>query len=177
MRRNEIERLLPGVYQLALHPVETTGLADDRRLAAMLDVMEELHHPSEEILDRLDSYVDPRRAPEAFVRYLAGWVDMDWLAAGNRVTTGSGRLRELVAEAMSLSRWRGTARGLTGILQAATGVSGFAIEETPEGEDGQPRPFHIRIHAPKSVEEHGAMVERIVAAEKPASVTHEVMYG
>src|SRR6187549_1637382 len=105
MRRAEIERLLPGVYQLALHPVETSGLGEDRRLAAALDAMEALHDPSEQILNRLDSFVDPRRAPDDFVTYLAGWVDLDWLTGG-RVTTGQGRLRELVADAMTLSRWR-----------------------------------------------------------------------
>jgi phage tail-like protein len=167
MRRTEIERFLPGVYQLALHPVETSGLGEDRRLAAALDAMEELHDPSEQILDRLDSYVDPRRAPDDFVTYLAGWVDLDWLTGG-RVTTGQGRLRELVAEAMILSRWRGTEHGLVDFLRAATGVSDFDIDEST--------PFHLRIRAPAAIREHEAMIERIVETEKPASVTYEVAY-
>jgi phage tail-like protein len=175
MRRNEMARLLPGVYQLALNPVGTSGLGRDTRLAAALDAMEELHNPCEETLDRLDSYVDPRRAPDAFVTYLAGWVDLEWLTGG-RVTTGPGRLRELVAQAITLSRWRGTARGLTDFLVAATGISGFAIDESPPDDAGRPRAYHLRIRAPAAVREHAAMIERIVETEKPASVTYEVTY-
>jgi phage tail-like protein len=175
MRRSEIARLLPGVYQLALEPVDTSGLGTDTRLAAALDAMEELHNPCEEKLDRLDSYIDPRRAPDEFVTYLAGWVDLEWLTGG-RVTTGPGRLRELVAQAMTLSRWRGTGSGLTDFLVAATGVSGFVIDESPPDESGRPRPFHLLIHAPAAVQEHAALIERIVETEKPASVTYEVTY-
>lgn len=177
MRRNEIKHLLPGVYQLALHPVATGELEPDRRLAAALDAMEELHQPSEEILEHLDAFVDPRRAPDDFVTYLAGWVDLDWLAVGGRVTTGPGRLRELVSVAMALSRWRGTARGLLDFLRAATGVSGFRIDEQPLGPDNQPVPFRIRITAPGVMREHAALIERIVEAEKPAFVTYEVRYA
>ena len=176
MRRNEIERLLPGVYQLALHPLETSALAADTRLAGLLDAMEELHDPCEQILARLDSYVDPRRAPDAFVTYLAGWVDLDWLAVSGRVTTGPGRLRELVAVAMEESRWRGTARGLTSFLTAATGVSGWSIDEHPPSTDAAQRAFHLVVHAPQSVAPDAAMVERIVETEKPAAVTYEVRY-
>jgi len=175
MRRNEIEQLLPGVYQLALHPLETSALVSDTRLAGLLDAMEELHDPAEQTLVRLDSYVDPRRAPDAFVTYLAGWVDLDWIAVSGRVTTGPGRLRELVAVAMEESRWRGSAKGLTSFLVAATGVSGWTIDEAP-AQDGVPHPFHLVIHAPASVAPHAAMIERIVESEKPAAVTYEVSY-
>jgi phage tail-like protein len=176
MRRNEIEQLLPGVYQLALHPLETSALVSDTRLAGLLDAMEELHDPAEQILMRLDAYVDPRRAPDTFVTYLAGWVDLDWIAVSGRVTTGAGRLRELVAVAMEESRWRGSAKGLISFLVAATGVSGWTIDEAPPAEDGHRRPFHLLIHAPASVAPHAAMVERIVESEKPAAVTYEVTY-
>jgi phage tail-like protein len=168
-------RFLPGVYQLALEPIDTGGLGQDTRLAAALDAMEELHDPCEKKLDILDSYVDPRRAPDEFVTYLAGWVDLDWLTGG-RVTTGPGRLRELVAQAIALSRWRGTARGLKDFLTAATGDAGFAIDESPTDDSGRLRAFHLRITAPSALSEHAAMIERIIEAEKPASVTYEVTY-
>lgn len=177
MRRSEIERLLPGVYQLALHPPATTDLDPDRRLAALIEVMEALHHPSEAILDQLDSFVDARRTPEAFVPYLAGWVDLDWLAERGRVTTGPGRLRELVAQAMELSRWRGTARGLIEFLSAATGTSDFDVDEAPVLTDGQAVPFHLVITGPAEMRPHAALIERIVDAEKPAFVTYELRFA
>ena len=40
MRRPEIERLLPTVYQLAIDPVED-WIKPDRRLGAVLEAMEE----------------------------------------------------------------------------------------------------------------------------------------
>lgn len=175
MRRNEIARFLPGVYQLALHPIDTSGLGQDTLLAAALDAMEELQDPCEQKLNQLDSYIDPRRAPDEFVSYLAGWVDLDWLTGG-RVTTGPGRLRELVARAMALSRWRGTAHGLTEFLVTATGSAGFHIDDAPTDESGAARPFHLRITAPEAMRPHAAMIERILDAEKPASVTYEVSY-
>ena len=42
MRRSEMARLLPGVYQLALEPLQAgngAGLGQDTRLAAALDAM------------------------------------------------------------------------------------------------------------------------------------------
>jgi phage tail-like protein len=176
MRRSEMAGLLPGVYQLALNPTEVSALAADTRLAAALDAMEEMHHPAEQILDRLESYVDPRRAPDEFVTYLAGWVDLEWLTGG-RVTTGPGRLRELVADAMTLSRWRGTCQGLVDFLIAATGDSGFSIDEAPPDADGRPQPFHMRVNAPGAVREHDALIGRIVETEKPAYVTYELVYA
>ena len=67
MRRPEIERLLPSVYRLALDPPDEWGLAPDEALGALLDAMETLHQPIEDILDRLETYLDPRRADVLFV--------------------------------------------------------------------------------------------------------------
>jgi hypothetical protein len=101
---------------------------------------------------------------------------VDWLAVSGRVTTGLGRLRELVAVAMEDSRWRGTSRGLTSFLQAATGVSGWSIDERSPGSVAAQSAFHMVVHGPKSVAPHAPMVERIVEMEKPAAVTYELLY-
>ena len=74
-----IARLLPGIFQSALHPAAAGIVEPDRRLAALLGVMESLQAPVEDVLDGLHHHVDPRRAPPRFVPYLAGWVDLDWL--------------------------------------------------------------------------------------------------
>src|SRR3954463_14016764 len=79
MDSEAIARLLPGVFQTALHPVAAGVVEPDRRLAALLDVMEAPHAPVESVLGGLDHYLDPRLATPAFVPYLAGWVDLDWL--------------------------------------------------------------------------------------------------
>src|SRR5688572_27926630 len=120
MRSPDIQRLLPGVFQRTVQP--------GAPLAALLEVMEALHAPSEAVLAQLEAHFDPRRAPERFVPFLARWVGMDL-----PVTTGLGRLRELVAAAVEISRWRGTARGLRLFLTTATGRTDFEVEEVVPG--------------------------------------------
>ena len=163
MKRNEIARLLPGVFQRTLH--------ENGPLVALMDVMEALHAPSEALLAELPSLFHPLRAPERFVPFLAHWVDL-----GVPVTTGLGRMRELVAAAVELSRWRGTARGLLLFLRTATGREDFVIEEQVPGPGGRPRPFHLRVRAPAELAAHRPMVEAIIEREKPAYVTYELHF-
>jgi hypothetical protein len=204
MRRAEIERLLPTVYQLALNPVEGWVMEPDRRLGALLDAMEILHHPIEEILDQLEAWLDPRRAPAPFVPYLASWVDLDRMTGaeaiapwGERATgppgqaalalaaatasampvSGLARLRELVASAAELARWRGTRRGLLQFLHIATGLSGFEVDEEPRLPGGRTRPFHFVLRGPVEAEPMRPLIERIVESEKPAYVTCDIQLG
>ncbi|MBN1206798.1 MAG: hypothetical protein JXB05_18085 [Myxococcaceae bacterium] len=163
MRSAEILRVLPGVFQRTAR--------SGSPLVALLGVMEALHAPSEATLEELDALFDPRRAPDRFVPFLARWVDLDL-----PVTTGLGRLRELVAAGVELSRWRGTARGLLLFLSTATGRRDFELEERVPGPDGLPRSFHIRVRAPAELSPHRPMLERIIELEKPAYVTYELHF-
>lgn len=158
MRQAEIERLLPGVYRQAVK--------ESLPLAAILQVMEGFHQPLEDALEGLDGAFDPYRAPDRMVPYLARWVDLDRLGA-----VEIGRLRELIAAAAHLSRWRGTARGMKWMLETATGVKGFVVE------DRLGKPFHVRVSAPAGAEAHRGLIERIVEQEKPAYVTSEILFG
>jgi len=175
MKRTEIERLLPGIFQRTVKP---GGL-----LAALLDVMETLHAPSEAILTDLEIFFDPYRAPDPFVPYLAGWVDLESLLIGvseeDKVAsfpTGVGQLRELVAAAAFLSQWRGTRKGLLRFLETATGVKGFEINEQVQTAIRQPRPFHLHIRAPQETRKHQGMIEQVIELEKPAYVTYELEF-
>jgi phage tail-like protein len=154
MKRIEIERLLPEVFRRTAGP--------GTPLAALLEAMQALHEPVEEVLAHLETFFDPYQAPDEFVFFLARWVDLERLfVAGPHASTpveiqrfpsGLGQLRELIASAAFLSKWRGTARGLLRFLETATGVPGFEIVENAPGPDGRPRPFHLSIHAPASAE-------------------------
>ncbi|HVR84197.1 MAG TPA: hypothetical protein VMU54_07800, partial [Planctomycetota bacterium] len=93
------------------------------------------------------------------------------------ISSGLGRLRELVAGAAYLSQWRGTWRGLGRFLEIATGVSGFTVEESVAGTDGELIPFHIRIGVPRNARVHRTLIERIITLEKPAYVTFELDFG
>jgi len=175
VKKEKIKSLLPSVFQRTA--------AAGSPLLAILDVMESLHVPSETVLERLHVTFDPYRSPDAFVAYLASWVDLDVLldiprdggpASWASLSTGVGRLRELIAAAMTLSQWRGTRKGLQLFLETATGMQGFEINENTTGADSKAKSFHLRITAPNQLVEQGALLRRIIELEKPAYVTYEL---
>jgi phage tail-like protein len=171
MDQENIKALLPAIFQRAA--------GQQNLLNALVDSMEALQSPTEAIIENIDLYFDPYRAPEPFVFLLAHWVDLDslWnrLHEQSQFSGGIGRLRELVAAASTLSRWRGTSTGLILFLQTATGLSDFRIDEEVLDQGGVPRPFHIRIIMPAGAAPYRALIERIIALEKPAYMTHELV--
>lgn len=164
MQADRIAQLLPEVYRRAA--VHGTPLA------TILQVMDDLQAPVEDVLADLPRYFDPQRAPERFVPFLAHWVDLArWLDDGGGFAPGTGRLRQVVAAASVLSQARGTADGLRQALEWATGVGGVRIEES-----SPPRPFHVVVTVPPAAEPQRELIERIVRQEKPAHVTAEVRF-
>ncbi len=176
----DILRLLPLVYRESAQP--------GNPLHALLEVMAELPQPVENAWRELDRCLDPRRAPDAFVPYLAGWVALDRFFprirrsvrqgyhVHPRISTGLGPLRELVARAAELSRWRGTAKGLRLFLEIATGEGGFVVEENVPDESGDPRPFFFRVSAPAHLAQHESLLLAIMESEKPAYVSCELRF-
>ncbi|MEJ2666016.1 MAG: hypothetical protein P8Z81_02770 [Deinococcales bacterium] len=178
MDANRIARLLPETYRSAIAPGEP--------LAALVETMQALHAPSEAVLQRIDDYVHPLRAPDDFALMLASWLDLDryldWTgdhkgAGQAQYAAGLGNLRVLATMAAHLMRWRGTRYGLERFLVAATGIPGFDVEENPPGPDGEPIPFHIRVRAPKAARRLEDLVHRIVDAERPAYVTYDIEFA
>ncbi|MGH9879962.1 MAG: phage tail protein [Pyrinomonadaceae bacterium] len=181
MQQSEIRQLLPEIFQRTLR--------EGNPLTALLGVMEALHAPSEAVLDRLDAMFNPRRTTDPFVPFLAYWVDLDrlfeeeptgkWQVGFSRhpMTSGLGRLRELIATAAYLSQWRGTKKGLLLFLQTATGSEDFNIDEQVPDKNGEPRPFHIKVTAPAESAPHEHLIERIIELEKPAYVTYELVFA
>ncbi|WP_026608000.1 phage tail protein [Methylocapsa acidiphila] len=171
MRAAEIARLLPEIYQDALDASPA--------LCTILDIMERLHAPDERVVANIDAYFDPRRAPDAFVEMMARWLalgpylERDPLGQ-RRAAVGPAALRDLVAVAAELARYRGTADAMIAFLERATGVTGFTIEENPPDSAGRPQPFHIRVGVPPAAAAKRDLVSRIVAGERPAWVTFEL---
>lgn len=171
-------RLLPGVFQ--------RGAPSGSPLFALLLVMEQMYGPGERLLNAIEDTFNPYRTPDAFVPYLASWVDLDRLLIETPgayqngklppFPTGLGRLRDLIAVSAELSRWRGTARGLIQFLETATGVDGVQIDEQPTGPNQQPLPFHMIIHMPAAAQDYRVLVERIVRMEKPAYMTYQILF-
>lgn len=178
MKRTEIEQLLPAVFQRAVQA--------GTPLFALLEVMEALPSRDEAVLNTIESFFDPYRAPDAFIPFLASWLDLDRFLretpeefdaqGSSTLASGVGRLRELVAAAPFLAQWRGTSRGLLRFLETATGVQGFLIEERIPGPGGLPIPFHLRVRVPGAAAPYRLLIERIIEAEKPAYVTYELQF-
>lgn len=170
MKREAIQRLLPGVYQAAVTPGSP--------LAALLDAMEQLQAPDERVIDRIHEHFDPYLAPAELVPFLASWVDLDWLLdaaatdeAHRGFSAGLGRLRNLIAVAPELSARRGTAEGLRRFLETATGAGGFAVDDS-----NTDPPFHVTVSVPAAAAGLRPLIERIVHVERPAHVTYEIHY-
>jgi phage tail-like protein len=147
MRSNDIALLLPAAYQRAMHP--------SGPLAALLEVMEDLHAASEDRLSYVEDLFHPYRCPERMLAFLARWVSVDHL----------GSRRDLVRGGAALAQSRGTLAGLRQAIQLSTGVSDVDIEEAG--------PFHIVVRLPAGC----AQVEKIrhlVELEKPAATTFEI---
>jgi phage tail-like protein len=175
MKRNEIESLLPEVFRRTL--VQRPPRANV--LHALLSVMEALHEPDEEALASLPLYLNPFEAPDEFVAFLARWLDLDRFLSeteASPLVSGLGQLRQLIAAAPQLSKWRGTAYGLTLFLEMATGVPGFVLQETVSDAEGRPLPFHVRLFAPAAAREYHNLIQQILELEKPAYVTYDLKF-
>lgn len=163
----------PGVVDLLPEVIRSTSTPGSP-LAALAAAADEMHVPVAAVLDHLDAVLDPFRAPPAFVRYLAGWVDLAWTGAADgdgETRSGAGvpvdRLRDLIAASADLAARRGTPAGLVRFLEIATGVEGFRVEPVP-GE------FHVRVSVPTEAAEHLDLVRHLVRTLRPAHVTSEV---
>lgn len=132
-------------------------------------------------LDCLEHYLDPTLAPEDFLPWLAGWIDVDLGTSPDPV-----RRRRLLAAAGDLYRRRGTAGGLRDHLWLMFGgrveVEDGAVvsaRTTPStvggaGQRGEQSSPLVTVRIAPEVPVDQATVERFVAAAKPAHVPHAV---
>lgn len=166
VRQAQIERLLPANFQRATTPGSV--------LATLLTVMETMHAPSEAVLASVDDLVAPYRTPDVLVPFLISWVAWDHIAAPSGWTADSsaipvGRLRDLVANGARLAAGRGTATGMCALLRTLCGTEGFVVDEPADC------PFHLVVRVPPAAAEQLELIRRVVAAEKPAATTCEVV--
>ena len=172
MDSQTIARLLPGVFQRTL-PADLHN--SQSPLAALLTLMAALQQPTEETLGGLERYFDAYTAPDAWVFYLASWLDLEPLYVESSLRTdytfapGIGRLRILMLAAIALSNERGTYRGLRRFLQIALGFEEFDVREDSS------QSFHIQVFYPPAAATYLPLINRIVQVEKPAYVTYELV--
>jgi phage tail-like protein len=160
--------LLPGLFQ------------DDDFAMRFTSALDGVLAPVLGVLDSVDAYVDPRLAPLDFVTWLAQWVGTELDASWPEE-----RQRALVASAADLYAWRGTNRGLSALIEITTGILP-EIEETggvtwtgsapPAGRlpGSAGAAIVVRVRTPRGVTVDPARLDRMVAAAKPAHVSHRV---
>lgn len=129
-------------------------------------------------IDNFDAYLDPRLTPADFLDWLATWMglvaDETWPVE---------RRREFVSSASELYRMRGTVRGLAAHVQIFSGGEVEIVERGGSawsGTSGAPLPgsggfdllVRVRSADPSTVD--AARIDALVAAAKPAHLTHRV---
>ena len=63
----------------ALPQVFADAHVEGSPLAALVAAADDMQQPVAEVLDHLETAVDPFRSSDAVACYLASWVDLDWL--------------------------------------------------------------------------------------------------
>lgn len=163
MKESDLARLLPGVFQRTLR---TGGV-----LEAFVGVMSGLMAPDEQVLAGLHRYFGAYTAPDAFVTLLAHWGGLHHLLEGRAQAIGrrisATRLRMVVESLSDFAKWRGTRRGLEGLLRMATGESITVLD--------QARPYCVQVVMPASARGQVDQVAVILEQELPASVVWAVV--
>ncbi len=131
---------------------------DNEFLGRFLLVFESLWEPLEQRQNAIHMYFDPRTCPISFLPWLAGWMDLSFNQHWPEF-----RRRQLLSEATSLYRWRGTHYGLTRMIELCTGVTP-EIDEPPD----QPFTFRVRVKTSSNNGIDRSFIEDIIQAHKPA---------
>jgi phage tail-like protein len=133
--------------------------AENDFLGRYLLIFESIWEALEQRQDHIEMYFDPRTCPEPLLAWIAGWFDLK---------TGShwpeGRKRDLVEQVSDLYAYRGTAYGLTKILEIWTGATAQITEDT-----SQPFVFRVRLKVPPGTEIDRDLVLDLLNEHKPAA--------
>ncbi len=160
MDARAILQLLPAAYREAERKLGPTT-----PLATLLEVMQELLQPIDDLIIDLPRTIDPRSCPEPLLPQLAAWL------SDKRVEpVDSSCERELLANLADFSAHRGTQRALSLTLRLVAGCREVHVEESPA------TPFHLTVSAPESLRPELARLHRVLEQNKPAHMTAEVIF-
>jgi phage tail-like protein len=136
-----------------------TVFAENDFLGRYLLIFESIWEALEQRQDHIAMYFDPGTCPEPLLPWLAGWFDLEtgfhWPEA---------RKRDLIDQVADLYRYRGTAYGLTKMLEIWTGTTA-EISEDPT----QPFVFRVRLKVPPGGQVDRSQVEDLLQTHKPAA--------
>jgi phage tail-like protein len=157
----------------------------DDFLGRFLRIFESVIEPIDRQIDGLEHYFDPDLTPDAFLPWLASWLDV---ALDDRWPRA--RQVALIRAAPELHRWRGTRRGLAHHLRLYLDVEP-EIEEaagglrlgpstqlgfrTILGESGPRHHFTVTLRVPDPSGLDYAAVAALIDAQKPAHCTYSLV--
>jgi phage tail-like protein len=157
---------LPALYQ------------EDEFAQRWISGLDDVLAPIFSSLDNFDAYLDPRLTPTDFLDWLATWMglvaDETWPVE---------RRRAFVSSACELYRMRGTAKGLAAHVQIFSGGEVDIVEHGGSAwsaTNGAPLPgssgfdMVVRVQVPDPSTVDAAKLDALVAAAKPAHLTHKV---
>jgi phage tail-like protein len=98
-------------------------LRGDPFLARFLLIFQSIIDPIEQSINGTHHFLDPLLTPSRFLPWLASWVDVE-VTRGMDETT----LRQLIARAVELARWKGTRRALRDEVRIRTGGRALIVE-------------------------------------------------
>lgn len=133
--------------------------AENDFLGRYLLIFESIWEVLEQRQDHIAMYFDPRTCPEALLPWIASWFDLKTGAHWPET-----RKRQLVEQVADLYAYRGTAYGLTRILEIWTGATAEVTED-----ETQPFVFRVRLKLPPGVEVDRELVEDVLNEHKPAA--------
>jgi len=151
------------------------GMLEDDFLHRYLGIFQEVADTMLHQVDTLPHMFDPAVAPMPIVRMLGAWIGVDHIDDSQDEL----HQRRAVRDTGPLLAWRGTRRGLEGILQIVTGDTVTVTDSGGvylEGEAPEEFP-HVSIHCIQYGPAEAADVLEIVRAEIPASVTFDLTVG
>lgn len=160
-------RLLPALYQ------------DDPLAQRFTAGLDDVLAPVLCVLDCLHAYVDPAVAPRDFVTWLASWLGVE---PDDNVPLE--QRRATVRHAADAYRWHGTARGVAAAVRSVSGrdpvvddSGGASWSVSPAAAPPYPGPPRVDVFVPLPCPVDVRVIERAVAAAKPAHVVHRVDVG
>lgn len=139
-------RYLPAIFQ------------ENEFLGRYLRIFETIWEPLEWRENHMNLYFDPRTCPPSFLPWLASWLDV-----ALQPYWPESRSRRLIAAATELYRWRGTAYGLSRMIEVVTGITP-KITEDP----AQPFVFRVALTIPPGSDIDARLIDDLVRTHKPA---------
>ncbi|MFN0030037.1 MAG: phage tail protein [Acidimicrobiales bacterium] len=147
------------------------GMFEDDLLRRFVSIFQTIGDSVLDQADGLGHLLDPAVAPTPMVRFLGQWLGEEALQGDVDDLTA----RRWVAAGPELSRWRGTARGLTMLLELVTGAPVMVTDSGRvwvQGQDPNPerKPVPVVIRVSRLGALGPADLEALVRRELPAHV-------